>query len=213
MPSLTSVSPGTVLVGAPPTPYRQGLLTTLQDTWPHLALTITADAERLPQLVQQQPFALVLLDSAITSHPLLPLIRQLHDIRRQQQVLVLTAGQLTADYQQDLLRLDAPLLPQHSSPAELVQAIRPWLSGATGGEQLPSARLRHATGPPTPLSRRELDVLRLIIDDCSNREIARQLSLSVRTVESHRRAMLQKAGVRTLIGLVVQAVREGWIAT
>lgn len=212
MPSLTSVSPGTVLVVAPPTPYRQGLLDTLQDTWPQLALTITADPDQLPQLIEQQLFALVLLDSAITSRPLLPLIRQLHDIRQQQPVLVLAAGQLSTDYQQDLLRLDAPLLPQHSSPAELVRAIRPWLSGFTGGGQMLGPHLRRDVGPPTPFSRRELDVLRLVIGDCSNREIAEQLSLSVRTVESHRRTMLQKAGARTLIGLVVQAVREGWVA-
>jgi DNA-binding NarL/FixJ family response regulator len=34
----------------------------------------------------------------------------------------------------------------------------------------------------------------------------------VRTVESHRRALLQKTGAKTLVGLVVQAVREGWVA-
>ncbi|GAB2795559.1 DNA-binding NarL/FixJ family response regulator [Hymenobacter luteus] len=48
--------------------------------------------------------------------------------------------------------------------------------------------------------------------DCCNQEIADKLFLSVRTVESHRRALLQKAGTKTLVGLVVQAVRERWLA-
>lgn len=205
---ITSVSTDTVLVVAPPTPFRQGLLTVLQDTWPHLALTITADPDLLPRLVLRQPFALILLDSTISDQPLTPLIRQLHGIR-QQQVLVLAAGQLPADYQQDLLHLETPSLLFQCPPAELIRTIQPWLSGATGGEQLPSAP--QAAGPSTPFSRRELDVLRLIISDCSNQEIAQQLCLSVRTVESHRRAMLHKVGARTLIGLVVKAAREGWL--
>jgi DNA-binding NarL/FixJ family response regulator len=57
-----------------------------------------------------------------------------------------------------------------------------------------------------------LDVLRLVVADCCNQEIADRLFLSVRTVESHRRALLQKAGAKTLVGLVVQAMREGWVA-
>ena len=55
-------------------------------------------------------------------------------------------------------------------------------------------------------------MLRLVVQDCCNQEIADQLFLSVRTVESHRRALLQKAGVRTLVGLAVQAVKQGWVS-
>jgi DNA-binding NarL/FixJ family response regulator len=65
--------------------------------------------------------------------------------------------------------------------------------------------------PATPLSRRELDVLHLVVADHCNQEIADRLFVSVRTVESHRRALLQKTGAKTLVGLVVQAVREGWV--
>jgi DNA-binding NarL/FixJ family response regulator len=65
---------------------------------------------------------------------------------------------------------------------------------------------------PTRFSPRELEVLRLVVDDRCNREIADSLYLSVRTIESHRRALLQKSGTRTLVGLVAWALREGMVA-
>ena len=61
-------------------------------------------------------------------------------------------------------------------------------------------------------SARELEVLRLVVADHCNEEIANNLFISVRTVETHRRNLLQKAGARTLVGLVARAVREGWVA-
>lgn len=203
-----------ILVVAPPTVYRQGLLTILQEAWPALTLHVTAAAEQLPVLLRQQGFALVVLDSDAVGPALPGLLTQLRGIRSQQAVVVLTAQPYGASYHRELLRSGTPLLPRHSSPQDLVRAVRPWISGETGGAQLPCqvlAATQRPSGPHTPFSRRELEVLRLVVADCNNQEIAEQLCLSVRTVESHRRAMLQKAGARTLLGLVVQAVREGWL--
>ncbi|WP_141765620.1 helix-turn-helix domain-containing protein, partial [Hymenobacter coccineus] len=78
----------------------------------------------------------------------------------------------------------------------------------------PPATARPARAPAvaTPFSPRELEVLRLVVDDYCNREIAGHLYLSVRTVESHRRALLQKSGARTLVGLVAWALRAGMVA-
>ncbi|MCC3156299.1 response regulator transcription factor [Hymenobacter sp. 15J16-1T3B] len=213
MPSLASVTAAPVLVVAPPTLYRQGLLSTLQEAWPLLELILNPDADQLPALVHRQPFALVVLDSSAAGHALPQLIARMRTFRPQQPVLALTAQRLSARSQQELRHHATTLLPRHSSPQQLVQAMQPWLSRTSGGHlPAPSAGVRHA-GPPTPFSRRELDVLRLVVGDCNNREIAEQLCLSVRTVESHRRALLQKTGARSLIGLVVQAVREGWVVS
>jgi DNA-binding NarL/FixJ family response regulator len=65
---------------------------------------------------------------------------------------------------------------------------------------------------PTRISRRELEVLHLVANDHCNQEIADHLFVSVRTVESHRRALLQKSGTRTLAGLVAWALRAGMVA-
>ena len=60
--------------------------------------------------------------------------------------------------------------------------------------------------PFPTLSRREKDVLRLIIDECTTQEIADKLFISFGTVETHRRNMLIKTGARNTAGLVRTAI-------
>ncbi len=59
------------------------------------------------------------------------------------------------------------------------------------------------------LSHREEDVLRLIADGRSNKEIAETLFLSIRTVERHRTSIMNKLGLHTHAELVGCAVRRG----
>ena len=52
------------------------------------------------------------------------------------------------------------------------------------------------------ITEREKDVLKLIIDEYTNQEIAEKLFISVRTVDAHRRNLLQKTGAKNAAGLV-----------
>jgi two-component system, NarL family, response regulator NreC len=61
------------------------------------------------------------------------------------------------------------------------------------------------------LSRRELEVLRLICKEFSNAEIAEKLFLSVSTVETHRKNLIAKLGVNNTVGLVKFALRNNLI--
>lgn len=63
--------------------------------------------------------------------------------------------------------------------------------------------------PHEPLSAREHDVLTLLARGRSNKEIARSLDLSVRTVETHLRSIFTKLGVTSRTEAVITAVREG----
>ena len=98
---------------------------------------------------------------------------------------------------------------KQSAGTELVQAIR---AAATGGTWLnPELGARMAatpasSGPPGDLTERELDVLRLIALGHTNNEIAAQLYLSVRTVETHRAHIQQKLGLSTRAELVRYAL-------
>lgn len=56
------------------------------------------------------------------------------------------------------------------------------------------------------LTDREIEVLRLICDEFTNKEIAEELNISVRTVDAHRRNLLQKTGARNTAGLVRYAL-------
>lgn len=60
----------------------------------------------------------------------------------------------------------------------------------------------------TPLTPRELEVYKLILDEMSNQEIADKLFISVRTVEVHKRNLLEKTGAKNSTGLVFYAIKN-----
>ncbi len=61
------------------------------------------------------------------------------------------------------------------------------------------------------LSSRELEVLKLIAGEYSNREIADKLFISIRTVETHKRNLIEKTGAKNVAGLVMYAVERNLI--
>ncbi|OUJ73390.1 hypothetical protein BXP70_13315 [Hymenobacter crusticola] len=199
------------MLAAPPTLHRLGLAVTLRETWPNLALDTTPDPDQLLVLLRQQSFALVIADSTVPGASL-P-VQLLHMRLRfpRQQILVLTGGRLPAAVRQQLVQSGYPLLSRQATPTDVIDTVGELLSQAEASALSVPRTTTRRTGPATPLSRRELEVLRLVVDDCCNQEIADRLFVSVRTVESHRRALLQKTGAKTLVGLVVQAMREGWV--
>ncbi len=100
---------------------------------------------------------------------------------------------------------------------ELIKAIKEVYSGnqflcndsiafLIEGEQVQSTSDRVAD-----LTKRELQVLQLICREQINREIAEELGISVRTVDSHRRNLLQKTGVKNTAGLVKFAIKNNLI--
>jgi len=64
----------------------------------------------------------------------------------------------------------------------------------------------------TPLSSREIEVIRLFVDGYSYKEIANNLSISTRTVESHKKHILEKLELKTTVDLVKYAIRNGIIS-
>jgi DNA-binding NarL/FixJ family response regulator len=191
-----------VLVAAEPTLYRTGLVALLHQQWPTLPLTLTADASQLVDLVRIQPFQLLILDGGLPGRDLPNLLHHLHQARPGQRLLVLATEGARP------LAAAPPLVPRHISPSHLAATLAPWLDGTPCQRQ----PLRAPRPAPTPFSRRELEVLHLVVNDYCNQEIADHLFVSVRTVESHRRALLQKSGTRTLAGLVAWALRAGMVA-
>jgi DNA-binding NarL/FixJ family response regulator len=97
---------------------------------------------------------------------------------------------------------------------DLIQAIR---DVAAGGVYLSPAfshcvveayRTRTVL-PPDPLSRRERQVLQLIAEGKSTRQIAHLLGVSVKTAESHRTNIMRKLKIRQTAGLVRYALQRG----
>lgn len=102
------------------------------------------------------------------------------------------------------------------SSADLVQAIREvsrgalYLSEGVSRDALQSFRANEAV-MKEPLSARERQVLQLIAEGQSTKEIASELGISVKTVETHRRRLVAKLDIHETAGLVRYAIRRGYV--
>lgn len=95
-------------------------------------------------------------------------------------------------------RVTAMLTP---AAAEVAQNVAQ--AGAASSAPPPSSRLRRA------LSAREREVLQLLAEGYSSKEIAARLQVATTTVESHRRQITDKLKLRTIAELTKYAIREG----
>jgi DNA-binding NarL/FixJ family response regulator len=101
---------------------------------------------------------------------------------------------------------------------ELVDAVRAVHRGETtlhpdiaARAQQIAAERRSITEERPPLSEREMEVLREAARGLPNKDIARRLSLSVRTVHTHLGNIFSKLGVGSRTEAVLLALRNGWI--
>ena len=97
---------------------------------------------------------------------------------------------------------------------ELVDAIRAAIRGETYVNPKLGARLAAepvAEGPPDGLTPREVEVLNLLALGYMNPEIAEQLVLSVRTVETHRANIQRKTALSTRAELIAYALDHGLV--
>jgi NarL family two-component system response regulator LiaR len=95
-------------------------------------------------------------------------------------------------------------------PEALADAIRDVYGGRPALHPEAQARLMHRTaGPPgSTLTPRERDVLRLLAEGFANKEIARRLFVSEKTVKTHVSSILQKLGVQDRTQAALAAVRQ-----
>jgi DNA-binding NarL/FixJ family response regulator len=99
----------------------------------------------------------------------------------------------------------------------LVDAVRavsrgePFLTNAAERSLIREWMEDDSSGPVEPLTLREREVLKLIAEAHTNKEIGELLHLSEKTVESHRGNLLRKLGMRDRVELVRYAIRRGLI--
>jgi DNA-binding NarL/FixJ family response regulator len=107
----------------------------------------------------------------------------------------------------DCLRAGAvAFLPKDAAFDELAAAIR----AAHAGETYVSPRLgRFSAHAPAPLSPRERDILVRLANGLATKEIAADLSVSIKTVETHRRALMEKLQLFSVAELTKYALQQG----
>jgi two-component system response regulator NreC len=129
-------------------------------------------------------------------------------------VLVLTMHDDAASMQAALLAGASGYIVKKAADVELLTAIRAVHQGRTfvdltrPGEE-PVSRRTPTGGNAKPLSPREGEVLRLLAQGHSYREAAHQLGVSVKTIETHRKRLADKLGLRSRAELFRFAVEVG----
>jgi DNA-binding NarL/FixJ family response regulator len=103
---------------------------------------------------------------------------------------------------------DTDLIDAIQAVARGEQFVSPVTERAAIKEWLESGRVDRLEDPLTP---RELDVVKLIAEAYTNKQIAEALHVSEKTVESHRANVLSKLGMRDRVELVRYAIRRGLI--
>lgn len=163
----------------------------------------------------------VLLDYDLGAEAGIDLIGALRGRFPQSRVLMVTAG-LSDELTLRVMESGAAgIFLKHSSPDQLAAAIRQvmagetWLDGAALQSLLAGRRARQeASQSSRPLTARQGDVLRGILDGLANKEIAWKLKVSESSVKAVIQELFQKAGVRTrsqLVRIAIEKHAEDWL--
>jgi DNA-binding NarL/FixJ family response regulator len=138
----------------------------------------------------------------------------------QMKILALSVHDDTSYLRQLLAAGATGYILKHTAADELIQAIR---MVAAGGVYLDAALASHVVAGyvrvpskaselfGAELSERETEVVQRIAHGHSNKEIAVQLSLSVKTVETYRARAMEKLGLESRAALVRYALERGWL--
>ncbi len=132
-------------------------------------------------------------------------------------VLALTMHNESQYIKQMLAAGAAGYLLKNCDQEELTLAIdQITKEGSYFSPQVTKAIMNTLTGTPEkakktieiPLTDRELEILHLILKEFSNKEISEKLFIGIRTVDAHKRNLLEKTGSKNVAGLVLYAVKH-----
>ena len=144
-------------------------------------------------------------------------VRQIKKVHKTIKVVFLTM-QLDVAYAVSAFKVGASgYVLKHSAPDELVTAINEALKGRTYVTPLIAGKLLQAyeegshtqTDKARSLTPRQREVLQLLAEGYSAKEIATILNISLKTVEYHKYRMMEDLGIKTLAELVRYAVKHG----
>jgi DNA-binding NarL/FixJ family response regulator len=194
---------------------RQGLRALLEGVKDFRVVGEARDGKEVVELVTREKPDVAVVDLAMPSLNGVEATRRI--VRDLPQVKVLVLSMYTGEeYVREALAAGASgYLVKDSAADDLVEAIR---AVAKGGEFLSPAiaHLAQGRGAGTPLDRltsREREVLQLIAEGNSNKEIAARLTLSVKTIEAHRTNLMSKLDIHDTASLTRFAIARGLVRT
>lgn len=197
--------------------FRKGLIRLLQ-TFNRVSVIKEASAgKELIKLVSKEQPDAVLLDLHMPDMSGEEVCRWLSQNYPDVKVIIISMEDSEA-YVQHLISLGAcAYLSKNAPPEEVEEAIYATVDHDFYNNELVNkalleyARTQKKSGQGASLSDRELEVVRLICNELTMKEISEKLKISEKTVQNHRTSIMEKVGVRNTAGLVKYAVTKGLI--
>jgi len=198
---------------------RQGIRGVLEEVEGLSVVAEAGDGEEALALTREHEPDVVVLDVTMPGKTGLEVARELRDSGSETRVLVLSMHDDPA-YVLEAVRAGADgYVLKDVAPSELRAAV----TAVHEGREYFSARVTHQLSLGLrkeieqeqrrsrldSLTAREVEVLRLVAQGLTNREIAEQLGISPRTVETHRERVMAKLRIRTVAGLTRFVVEQG----
>lgn len=194
--------------------YRDGVARTLQDAGGIDVVGLAQDGEAaVAMCIALQP-DLVLLDISMPKGGGLGALRQIMAMAKPPRVAMLTASEEEADLMQALRLGAAGYILKGVGARELVDLVqdlvagRSYVSPGLAGRLLVAMGAKPAGVPPNPLadlSRREEDILKLVAQGLSNKEVGHKLDIQEKTVKHYMTSILQKLQVRNRVEAAILA--------
>jgi two-component system, NarL family, response regulator NreC len=193
---------------------RRGLQLLLDGEQDFEVVAEAGDVDGARRYVRGHRPSVLVLDLSMPGGSVLEAIPELRAEAPDTQIVVLTMQEDPAFAQAALSGGALAYVLKEAAETELVEAVRRAAVGEIYLNPQLGARIaaEPPPGPPGDLTERELDVLRRIALGHTNREIADQLYLSVRTIETHRQHIQQKLRLSTRSELVRYALSHGLFA-
>jgi DNA-binding NarL/FixJ family response regulator len=183
-------------------------------------MDVTAEAENGLEAVEralaERPDVAV-LDVSMPGLTGLQAARQIRAYDERIHVLMLSMHEDEGYFLEALEAGASGYIPKRGADQELIDAIRtvaggrPFFSSAAQRGLMEQWAEDGKTEPADDLTPRELEVVKLIAEAYTNRQIADALQLSEKTVESHRSNLFAKLGMRDRVELVRYAIRRGLV--
>jgi len=193
---------------------RRGLKQILADEYKRASFGEARNAQEALDLVWKNNWDVVILDITMPGRSGLEVLREIKRSKPRLPVLVLSMHPENQFAVRVLKHGAAGYMTKESAPEELVGAIRKVLAGGryvstSLAEKLATYLSADTQKPPQELlSDREFQVLRLIASGKIVSEIAKELSLSVKTISTYRTRILEKMGLRNNAELMHYAMEH-----
>ena len=193
--------------------FRRGLRETLAEAFSRVTFGEAKTAQETLEHVRRLEWDVVILDISMPGKSGLDILDELKRSRPKLPILLLSMHPEEQFARRALKAGAAGYLTKESVPEELKEAVKKVAAGgryvsATLAEKL-AVDLREGADTPIHelLSAREFQVLRMIASGKSVKEIAEEISLSVKTVSTYRARILEKTGMKSNAELIRYALQ------